>query len=176
MPFGNMEFPGKLTEEDLSDALKLYRSRSSRMSVLAAGIRYGIVLLFVTWATIVALAHHNRVDADFFGVMGLVVVGLIVWIFYRLKQTRARTLTRLDAALPDQVILTNDGVKSNGPDGATSFLPWNAFKGSREGQRVILLDRGKGITPVALPIGRLSENERRSLRDFLRSRISSMSR
>ncbi len=176
MPFGNMEFTGKLTEEDLSDVRQLYRSRSSRMSVLAGKLRYGIVPLFITWATITALARHERVQADILGVMWLAVVGLMLWIFYRVKQSHARTLSRLDAALPDKVILTNDGVKSDGPDGATSFLPWNSFKGFREGQRVILVDRGKGITPVALLIGGLSENERRSLRDFLRSHIPSITR
>ncbi len=176
MSFGNMEFTGKLTEEDLSDARKMSRSGTYWLRVLAVNWYGTLLLIAITWGTIAALVDHKRVDWDFVGLMWLVVVGLFVWSYYRVRRSHARAFTKLDAALPDQVILTNDGVKLDGPDGATSFLPWNTFKGFREGQRVILLDRTKVNNPVALPIVRLSENERRSLRDFLRSRISSMSR
>jgi len=53
----------------------------------------------------------------------------------RHKGTKSK---EINAALPDQVNLTSDGVKWNGPTGGTGFLPWRNFKGWREGRRVLL--------------------------------------
>lgn len=176
MQLGTMEFTGKLTEEDLSEVQKLGRSRMYWPKVLAKNWYATALLLLILWATIAGVVGHNKVNWHAIGIVWLVLAGLFVWTFYRVKRSRARALARLDAALPNQITLTGDGVKMDNTNGATSFMPWNTFKGFREGQRVFLLDQTKANSSVVLPTVRLSENERRSLRDFLRSRVPSLPR
>lgn len=176
MQFGAMEFTGKLTEEDISEVQKLGRSKMYWPKVLARNWYATALVLLVIWGTIAGVVGHNKVNWHAIGMVWLILAGLFVWTFYRVKRSRARALARLDATLPNQVILTDDGVKMDGTNGATSFLPWDTFNGFREGQRVFLLNRAKVNSAVVLPTLRLSENERRSLRDFLRSRIRSVSR
>jgi hypothetical protein len=36
-----------------------------------------------------------------------------------------------------EINLTTEGIKLDGPDGATAFLPWHNFKGWREGRQVV---------------------------------------
>jgi hypothetical protein len=67
--------------------------------------------------------------------------------------------------------LTSDGIKCDGPNGATALVPWRTFKGWKEGRRVILVHRGEGIGFVILPIEQLFETERQTIRQFLQSHI-----
>jgi hypothetical protein len=85
-------------------------------------------------------------------------------------------LAKLNATLPDQINFTNDGVKLNGHDGASAFLPWRHFKGWREGKRVILVEAVEGTGVVILPVAQYSEIERQPIRQFLQSSIPSSSR
>jgi hypothetical protein len=83
----------------------------------------------------------------------------------------AREFSQLNATLPDHLNLTTDGVKIDGPNGASAFLPWRTFKGWREGRRVVLIDLSQGNSVVILPVAQLSEIERLSIRQYLQSHI-----
>jgi hypothetical protein len=104
-------------------------------------------------------------------VIWAVLVGIVLWSYYSTHRKQARELTQLNATLADNIILTNDGVKFDGPDGATGFLPWRNFKGWREGERVLLIDKCEGNSSVMIPIAHLSEIERLPVRQFLQSHI-----
>jgi hypothetical protein len=94
----------------------------------------------------------------------------VVWAVYSTKKGMAREFTRLNITLPDWVTLSNDGIKFDSSNGATSFYPWSNFKGWREGRRVLLMDQSQGGF-VIRPISDLADVERQALRDTLRSHL-----
>jgi hypothetical protein len=166
-----MQFTGKLTEADLNDVRKLTLSKMYWPKLLLANW-YGIALLLtVVWATIAGSLGKIKPNWNAVAVIWAVVVGIVLWAIYSTKRARARELTQLNATLADNITLTNDGVKWEGPNGATGFLPWRNFKGWRERGRVVLIDQCEGNRFVMLPISQLSEIERLPVRQFLQSHI-----
>ena len=84
----------------------------------------------------------------------------------------AKEFMQLNVSLPDWINLESNGVKQDGPSGATSFQPWSNFKGWREGKRVIVLNlKTQGF--LMLPVFEISEMERESIRGILRMHIDS---
>lgn len=104
------------------------------------------------------------------------VGGIVVWVVYSTKGTMASEFSQLNATLPDYLNLTADGVKIDGPNGASAFLPWRTFKGWREGRTVVLIDLSQGKNVVILPVAQLSESERLSIRQLLESHIPGVGR
>lgn len=136
---------------------------------------YGIGLLVaVAWGTIAGFLGQTKPNWPALGIIWAVIAAILGWSFYRAKQGQAKALTRLNAALSDQVTLANDGVKMDGPNGATRFLPWANFKGWREGARTVLLDQAQANQFVILPIAKMSEIEWQQLRSLLKSQIPSV--
>lgn len=167
-----MQISGKLTEADLNDVRKTTRSKTYWLKLLL-GNWYGIaLLLIVVWATISGLLGQTNPNWRAVALIWALLAGIVLWAVYRTKRARAREFKQLNATLPDQVSLTNDGVKWDGPNGATGFLPWRNFKGWRQGRRVVLVDEREGNRFVILPVAQLSEVERLPIRQLLRSHIS----
>ena len=171
-----MQFIGKLTEADLSDVRSLTRSKMFWLKLLLMNW-YGTALtLIVVWATISGLLGYTTPNWPAVALLWAAIAGIVFWVVYRTKRAQARELTQLNATLPDQVILTNEGVKFDGPNGATSFQPWRNFKGWREGRRVVLVDQCEGNVSVVLPVAQLSEIERLPIQQFLQSHIPPVGR
>jgi CDP-diglyceride synthetase len=134
---------------------------------------YGTALILaLIWATISGFLGQTKPNWRAVAIIWVVVACIVLWAVYRAKRSHVRELTELNATLPDQVSLTNDGVKCDGPNGATGFLPWRTFKGWREGRRVVLVDQCQGNRVVMLPVSQLSEVERVTIRQFLQSHIA----
>ena len=168
----SMQFSGKLTEADLNDVRKMNLSRMYWPKLLLANW-YGTALIgFLIWATISGLLGQTKPNWRFVAVVWVVFAGIVLWVAYRTKRAQARELTQLNSMLPDQINLTAEGVKLDGPNGASAFLPWQRFRGWREGRRVVLVDQRQGNRFVMLPVPQLSEIERLSIRQFLQSHIS----
>jgi hypothetical protein len=167
-----MQFTGKLTEADLRDIGKITRTKIYWVKLVAANWYGTALLLIVVWGTIAGILGQITPNWRAIGTIWVVVVGLFLWATYRTKRAWARQLRQLNATLPDQVSITNDGVKLDGPNGATGFLPWRNFKGWREGRRVVLVDQSEGNRAVMLPVAELSEIEREPIRQFLQSHIA----
>jgi YcxB-like protein len=168
-----MQFNGRINEMDLKEVQKLTRRKSVWLRPLI-GLRtlYGVGLLVaIGWATVEGLLGRTKPNWQAVSIIWLVIAALFVWSVYSAKQGRAKMLTQLNSVLADQVILANDGVKMDGPNGATRFLPWTNFKGWREGSRTILLDQTQANQFVILPVARLSELECQRLRGLLQSQI-----
>jgi hypothetical protein len=100
-----------------------------------------------------------------------VIAGIIAWSFYSAKRSSAKEFSQLNATLPDSLNIDSTGVRLELPGGATAFHPWSTFKGWREGQRVIILDK-QDRTFVMVPVGGISGIERESIRQFLRANIA----
>jgi hypothetical protein len=168
----SMRFTGKLTEADLNDVRKMTQSKMHWLKLLLANWYGTALILILVWGTISGLMGQTKPNWRAITLVWVVVAGIVLWAVYRTKRARARKLTQLNATLPDQVSLTTEGVKLDGPSGATGFLPWRNFKGWREGSQVVLVDQSQGDRFVILPVQQLSEIERQSIREFLQSHIS----
>ncbi|MFZ0211301.1 MAG: hypothetical protein WAL55_01190 [Candidatus Acidiferrales bacterium] len=171
-----MQLNGKLTQLDLNDVQKTVRSKKYWAKVLFANW-YGILLLAaVIWATISGMLGYTNPNWRAVGIMWAVVAAIVLFAVYKTRVGRPRVLTKLNSSLPDYINLANDGVKLDGPNEATSFIPWRNFKGWREGQLVVLIDQTEGNRFVILPVGQLSEIERQQTRQLLQSQIPPIAR
>jgi len=166
-----MQFTGKVTEADLNDVRKMTLSKMYWPKLLLANWYGTALILMLVWATIAGLLGQINPNWRALAVIWGVVGAIVLWAVYRTKRAQARELTQLNATLADNISLTNDGVKWDGPNGATGFLPWRNFKGWRERGRVVLVDQCEGNRFVILPIAQLSEIERLPVRQFLQSHI-----
>lgn len=166
-----MQFNGKLTEADLTDVQKMTRSKTFWVRFFLANWYAVGLVLAILWATISGIIGQIKPNWGAMSLMWAVIAGIVLWSFHNSKGMQARELKQLNAALPDQISLTNDGVKLDGPDGATGFLPWRNFKGWREGQQVMLVDQCQENRVLKLPVAQLSDTQRLPIRQFLQSRI-----
>jgi hypothetical protein len=166
-----MQFQGKITEADLNEVRKMTVSKMYWPKLLLANW-YGVALILaLIWATISGLFGWTNPNWRFMAIWWAVLGGIVLWVVYSTKRTMAREFSQLNATLPDHLNLTTDGVKIDGPNGASAFLPWRTFKGWREGRRVVLIDQSQGNSVVILPVAQLSEIERLSIRQYLQSHI-----
>jgi hypothetical protein len=166
-----MQFGGKLTEADLNDVQKMTQSKMYWPKLLLANWYGTALILALIWATISGLLGQTKPNWRAMAIIWIVVAGIVLWAIYSAKRSQVREFTQLNATLPDDLNLTTDGVKMDGPNGASAFLPWRTFKGWREGRRVVLIDQSQGNNVVILPVAQLSEIERLSIRQFLQSHI-----
>jgi|SRR5579884_1185019 len=165
-----MQISGKLTEADLDDVRRITRSKFYWLKVLAVNW-YGIVLLgAIVGATVAALMGKTHPNWTGLGVLWLVIAAIVVWISYRTKKSSIKGLAALNATRPDWISLEDSGVKTNGPNGATTFQPWSSFKGWRESKRTLLLDM-QNDSFMLLSIAEFPASERQGIRQLLDSHI-----
>src|SRR5438445_11235619 len=139
-----MQFQGKITEADLNDVRKMSISKLYWPKLILANW-YGLALtLAILWATISGLLGKTHPNWRAVFLIWVVVGAIVIWTIYSTKRAQSRLLAELNATLPDKIEVTNDGVKCDGPNGRTGFVPWGNFKGWRGGKRVMLVDELQG--------------------------------
>jgi len=118
-----------------------------------------------------ALLAQTPPNWKFVAILWGAPAAIIVLALFERKRNRARQLAQMNAIRPDVMTFTNDGLKCDGPNGATALVPWSGLKGWREGQRVLIVERTEGNRFVMLPVAQMSENDRQPIRQFLQSHI-----
>lgn len=166
-----MRLSGKLTEMDVNDLRRMVRSKWYWPRFVLENWYGMAIICILLWASIGGLMGKIHPNWRLVGPMWAVVAAFVALAIYRTKRRMTGEFTRLNATLPDWIHLANDGLKFEGPGGASAFQSWGDFKGWREGGRVMLVDRVEGHGFVILPVGDVSEAERQALRDTLRSQL-----
>jgi hypothetical protein len=166
-----MQFTSKLTEADLDEVRKIARPSAYWM----IWFRIGTLPLFA-WILTTKYSRRAPDGSQAVLIIWVATAAIILLTLYTMKRTRTSQLAKVNAARPDQISLSDEGVKYDGPNGATSLVPWVYFKGWREGRRVVLIDRSDGSRHVVLPVAQLSDAERQPIRQFLQSHIASLAR
>jgi hypothetical protein len=170
-----MRFTDKLTEADMRDVRKMTRARTYWPSMLL----WGVGMIYVTvrgWTVTATVLARTPSLWSTAAASWVAVAALILWALYNQNKARSRELVKMNMARPDQMDLTNEGLKCAGPNGAAAMFPWSNFKGWREGRRVILIERNEGNRFVILPVSALSEIDRTPIRQFLQSNIAQLIR
>lgn len=170
-----MHFRGKITEADMDDARTLLRSRGFWPKLVLRNWYGTLLLCLIAWATIHGILASATPNWRALGMLWAVVAAVFAWSTYRVRRDKSRQFATLTARLPDWISLNDDGVRSEGPDGAKSLFPWATFKNWREGKRVILLHPANGAGPIVLPVAEMSDVERETVRQYLRVRFPSQS-
>jgi len=166
-----MRITGQIVEQDLKDAGKLTRSKWYWAKFLLKNW-YGIALIsIVLWATVAGLIGSANPNWKGLGVAWVVISVIVIGSLYRTRNANAHNLAMLNANFPDSITIASDGLRFDGPNGATGFQTWKTFSRWREGQRVIVLYRSVGGGFFILPLTGISDVERRSLLGMLASNI-----
>jgi hypothetical protein len=169
-----MQFRGKITEAEFFAVQKTLRPKMYWPKLFLANW-YGVgIICAMLWATISGFLGYTKPNWRAAGLIWLVVASIAGWAVYRAKSAKDLELRQLNASLPDWVTLSDQGVKFDGPNGATAIQPWRNFKGWREAQRVILLEQSDGNQFVILPTGELLEIECQTIQRFVQSHIPSV--
>lgn len=145
------------------------RSRLVWVRLITSWSYAAIFIAVMLWLLVEQFLSARKVDWS--TVAGLLVfLALIVFgAWLRVWRINRRAVATIRPALPDAIDLDSSGLKTRSNDGANSFTPWNAFKGWRVGQKVLLLDLREGIRSVILPFASLSTAEQETLRGTVQS-------
>jgi hypothetical protein len=164
-----MDFSGKLNEVEVKEATRFIRPKgySARMAISYLRIViYAAVVVFILYQS---FGRHQHVPMGILVSRLVILVVLLVFVYVRYRRGSRQAVANLDASLPDTISLSAEGVRLNGPNGAQGFQPWVSYRGYREGQHVVVLDRKeKGLFNV-LPISGLPEGDRHQLRGLLQN-------
>ena len=166
-----MEFGTKFTVDDLDDLGRLLQPKWFWPQLVLEHFQGLAIVAAIIWVTILALLGRTTSSWLALTVIWLVVLGVFGWGAYAVRRERTAELAQLNDDLPDRVRFTNEGAIWDTQEGNRAVLHWAHVKGWRERSRVLVLDGVDGSPAMILPIGHLTEVERQSLRDYLRSQI-----
>jgi len=166
-----MQFTRKLTEADMRDVRRMTRAKTYWLFMSF----WGVIMVFMTlraWNITTKVLARTPSAWQMAMVVWGATAAIILYAYYNQGRVRSRQLMQMNATRPDEMELVNEGLKCDGPNGATALIPWRNFKGWREGRQVMLVERAEGNRFFILPVAQLSELERTSIRQFLQSHIS----
>ncbi len=162
-----MQFPGKLNEAEVKEATRYVRPKGYGVRMALSYLRlivYAIIVIAILFETFVRHAHIAP-QLLISRILILVLIGGVS--FYRYRKGTRDAVATLDASLPDQLTLSSEGVRLEGPNGAQGFQPWGSYRAFREGDHVVLLHRKeKGLYNV-IPVSSLDTGARAGLRGLL---------
>jgi hypothetical protein len=130
---------GKLSAKESAEAR---RALQSRVTLLRYFVRWGYAVIFAAlllWMTVDMAVSHTRVDWSGFILIWLIVAAVFAWLIFRARSSAAKALARHNANAPDRFILTAAGIEAESTDGVRFSVPWTAYAGWREGNRVVFL-------------------------------------
>ncbi len=169
-----MQFQGKLNEVEVKEATRFIRPKGYGMRMAMSYTRliiYAVIVIVILFSSFVRHAHIPP-EVLAIRVVFLVLIGGAS--YYRYRKGSRDAVANLDASLPDSLLLSAEGVRLDGPNGAQGFQPWVSYSGFREGEHVVLLQRKeKGLYNV-LPISGLGQGERDALRGMLGSYLTAV--
>jgi hypothetical protein len=155
----------------LKDVQRLLRRKMYWPKLLIKNFYGALHVGALLWSTTVGILGKARPNWYGITVAWIVFVCVLAWAIRSTKKSVVKGFSAFNASLPDWVCLDERGIKFDGPNGATSFQPWQNFRGWHDGGRVVLIDKtGGGF--VILSIGELPMGQRDSVRQFIRSRFT----
>jgi hypothetical protein len=158
-----MTISSTLTQAEWNDYRKLIRPNSY-------WVYLGCFLIFAWLAVRKAIAIMQTSNPTYLAILWLPPIAIVGWAYYARRKAWMGILAQRNKR-PEQFDLIETGIRWEWPDGANGFMPWENFKRWREGKQVILLERYNGQA-VILPVTKLSEFERQSARQLIRSHLT----
>ncbi len=162
-----MEFACKLSNAEMREAVRLNRTKVTRLWWL---LRYLRLIMVVGVLLVVMVANLRSHHPNWSGVVGLAfaaallaVVAVWSWSF-----RDRRRVQRMNGA-GERMTIDGNGIGMANALGATSFAPWAQFRGWREGRLVFTVGDAKAFRTV--PKSALSEVQVAEVRGILQAQI-----
>jgi hypothetical protein len=99
-----MQFTGKVTRSDLSDVVRLTRSKTYWFKLLFANWYGAGIIIAITWVTVAGFLGQEKPNWRALGVVWMVIGGLVGWSVFNERGRQAKELSRLNATLADEII------------------------------------------------------------------------
>ena len=161
-----MRIGGHVEQADVDEVRKLMLGKLYRVRFVLNPFAYGVlggwavIMLWFWWR------HHVLVPGAV--IASILPVVLLLGLHFRGAYTsRDQQLTRLNATLPDSIVVLPNCVQLEADDGKMLFTPLVRYKSYLEGKRVIWLKAKDGETDVVLPVSNISASDRHSLKECL---------
>ena len=161
-----MEFECKLTSTEVREAVRLNRTKVSRLWWL---LRYLRLIMVVGVLVVVTIVNFRSRVPNWGAVVGLAfaaaflaIVAVWSWAFRDRRKVR-----RMNAG--EQMTIDTNGIGTANAKGATSFTPWTQFQNWREGALVFTAGNAKGF--LTIPKSALSELQVTEVRGILQARV-----
>ncbi len=168
-----IKLSGKLTAEDVEDVHRSIRSKWYWPGTILRSLPGVVFLGSFLWITMKGLVNGDKLNWRGVGVVWAVILLLFTVLYLRGRQARRKQTLTIATALPDWIKIAGDGLHFDGPNGASSFQPWVAYKRWREGGRTVVVEYAAHKGFAMLPVSGLSDTERQVLRGLLDSHLSS---
>ncbi len=164
-----MQFQGKLNEVEVKEATRFVRPKGYGRRMALSYLRLIIYAALVVAILYETFVRHAHIPPALLISRILILVLIAGASYYRYRKGSREAVATLDASLPDTLMLSSEGVRLEGPNGAHGFQPWGSYSGFREGEHVVLLQRKERGLYNVLPISALGGGEREALRGMLAS-------
>jgi hypothetical protein len=166
-----IKLSGKLNKEDLDDIRRSIRSKWYWPKIILRSLPGIAFLGLLVWSTVAGLAYGTKVNWRGIGSIWAFLVLLAIFLYFRGKTAHKKELSAMATALPDWITVAVDGLHYDGPNGASGFQPWAAYKRWHEGKRTVVVEYAAHKGFAMLPISGLTESERQVLRGLFDSHL-----
>ncbi len=163
-----MQIRTEITPDELSQAIRLNRSKMYWPRVFLANWYASLLLIVIVWAEIARYVSGKPVQAS---AAGLVLIPVFfLWLYWFRTQGAVRKAASELSDTQGTASIDGKGISAYSSTGATSFVPWSQYSGWKEGQDVFTLTTGKTFRVLAKR--GLSEGEIEQLRSTFHAQIS----
>ena len=163
-----MHIRTEITPGELDEAIRLNRNRMYWPKFFLANWYSSILLIAISWATVVRLLDGKSLQPATFGL--LLIPVFFLWLYWFRTQKAIRDAASQLSDTNGSASVDGKGLSTSSSKGATSFSPWSEFSGWKEGKEVFTLNQG--TTFRVFPKRGLTEPEMEQLRSVFRTQIS----
>jgi len=163
-----MQISTEITPDELSQAMRLNRTKMYWPKVLLANWYGTLLLVVIIWAEIARLIDGKPVQPSSLGL--LLIPVFLIWLYWYQTQGNLRRAASQLSDTKGSASIDGKGISSASSSGATSFVPWSEYSGWKEGRDVFTLTTEKSFR--VLTKRNLSEAELEQLRSIFRTQIS----
>lgn len=164
-----MQISGKPTQPEINEAARMMRSNLSWTQLLARQAYAIVVAGIVIWDLVRIFTSGHAVDWHNVGIRLVVLAVILVFIGIRMQRITGRTKAATIQNFPDTLTLGTSGIQTQSSNGASSSVPWTAFKSWRLGSKIILLNYTEGKRYMILPLASMPPTQQENLRGTVQS-------
>ena len=164
-----MKLRAKLTAAEFAELRSMSRSwvHWPRL-ILRNHVTIFLAVAMLCSTAAAAVYRHEDISWPALTAVWLVIGAFAVWATRKQRAANAVALARLNARLPEFLVVAPDGIRYGAPDNVSANLPWTSFKSWREGRLIFLL-QARGTRVCSLPKSDLTPHEVELLRGQLTS-------
>lgn len=163
-----MQLRTEITPSELTEAMRLNRTRMYWPKVFLANWYATLLLIVVVWAEIARMIDGKPVQPSSLGL--LLIPVFFLWFYWYRTQGAVRKAASQLSDTQGSATIDGKGISANFSTGSISFVPWSEFRGWKEGKDVFTLTTGESFR--VLTKRGLSESQLEQMRSTFRSQIS----